>query len=93
MFAKWYTHLHQLGQVKVGQLYSHSVLYLLCNVSVLERDLKYDLLMNSRATQNLKLVTPALSAQKKSCNIYEFLNVPYGPQRVVTVNFSRILIY
>ena len=63
MFVKLYPYLNQLGRVKVGQLHPPSLIYLLCNMSVLERDLKYDLLMDSIATQNHKLVTPALSAQ------------------------------
>ena len=33
----------ELGRVKVGQLCPHSVIYLLCNMSVLERDLKLSL--------------------------------------------------
>ena len=75
MFVKWYPYLNQLGRVKVGQLCPQSVLYLLCNVSVLERDLKYDLLMNSRATQNLKLPTPVFLLSKSLLTIMNYLTL------------------
>ena len=67
--------LEPTGTSKVGQLRPHSALYLLCNVSVLERDLKYDLLMNSRATQNLKLPTPVFLLSKSLLTIMNYLTL------------------